>query len=232
MRKSEIAGNADQGNFVAGAEVRAKVYERLGSLVAALGSPVRLKIIQMLTQAPRAVEELSRLTGESVANTSQHLQKMAREGLVTFEKQGLTKVYRASSPAVISLWESIQELGRELSTELFQAEDALTDTSLHADLSAAEVLEAVRSRKAVLLDVRPADESAATPMPLSLVVPLERLSTSLGKLPARKTIYVFCRGRYCSMASDAVRILRKKGLKAFRLRESSFGLNSIVGTLQ
>ena len=61
---------------------REAVFERLSRLVSALAAPVRLKLVQLLGQSPRDVETLARTTGESVANVSQHLRRMAREGVV------------------------------------------------------------------------------------------------------------------------------------------------------
>jgi rhodanese-related sulfurtransferase len=52
------------------------------------------------------------------------------------------------------------------------------------------------------------------------------MNKTLGELPKKKTIYVFCRGRYCAMATDAVRILRKSGFEAYSLRESSYSISS------
>lgn len=49
------------------------------------------------------------------------------------------------------------------------------------------------------------------------------------RLPKSKTLFIYCRGRYCSLASQAVRILRREGYKAFRLRESAFRLRMIQG---
>ena len=40
----------------------------------ALASSRRLELLEVLAQAPRSVEELAEATGQSGANTSQHLQ--------------------------------------------------------------------------------------------------------------------------------------------------------------
>ncbi len=43
---------------------------------------VRLELLDLLVQAPRTVEELARGSGLSVANTSQHLQRLKQARLV------------------------------------------------------------------------------------------------------------------------------------------------------
>ncbi|MCM2322801.1 MAG: metalloregulator ArsR/SmtB family transcription factor [Oligoflexia bacterium] len=206
-------------------ELRAQVYERLGRIALALGSPGRLKLIQLLAQSPRSVEELSQLSGQSMANTSQHLQRLAREGIVSVTKAGLSRIYRIRDERVLVIWESLQELGRELAPELREAEDTLTDPDLRTSLSGEEVLAQVKSRKAILLDVRAEGEAEASSVEGALAIPLSKLKGQLGSLPKSKTIFVFCRGRYCSLASDAVTLLRAAGLSAYRLQDSPFRLN-------
>jgi rhodanese-related sulfurtransferase len=41
----------------------------------------------------------------------------------------------------------------------------------------------------------------------------------LRELPARKEIVAYCRGPYCVMSFDAVRLLRRRGRRARRLVE-------------
>src|SRR5262249_16685466 len=47
--------------------------------------------------------------------------------------------------------------------------------------------------------------------------PLEVLPALVSDLPRRGEIVAYCRGPYCVYADDAVRVLRKHGLKARRL---------------
>lgn len=207
-------------------QVKVQVFEKLGEVTAALGSPVRLKLIQLLAQSPKSVEELCQASGESVANTSQHLQRLAKEGLVFSTKSGLSRIYEVKSPHVIALWESIQNLAHELSPELDEAEDKITDASLRSSSSIDEVLRQVASGKAVLIDVRDEKEALSTPVRGSISIPLSAINGGASELKKSKTIYVFCRGRYCSMATDAVKKLREQGFRAYRLRESSFVISS------
>jgi rhodanese-related sulfurtransferase len=204
--------------------IRQEIYDKLASVALALASPGRLKIIQLLAQSPFTVEELSVATGQSVANTSQHLQRLAHEGLVSVTKMGLRRIYQVKHPGVIALWESLQDLAHELSPSLDRAEDALTDFSLRTEMPNEEVLREVARGRATLLDVRDEKEAVATPVEGAVAIPLDQLKKRMKELPKSKPVFAFCRGRYCALASNAVNLLRHSGFKAFRLRESSFRL--------
>ena len=64
------------------------VFTQLARIGTALSSPVRLEFLELLSQAERRVDDLSTLTGTSVANASQHLQKLRQAGLIV----GPTKI--------------------------------------------------------------------------------------------------------------------------------------------
>ncbi|OFZ02962.1 MAG: hypothetical protein A2X97_04335 [Bdellovibrionales bacterium GWA1_52_35] len=208
------------------------MFTKLAHIAHVLGSPARLRIIQLLAQAPRNVEELARLGGESVANTSQHLQKMSQERLVYSTRHGLTRVYQLSSPAVLAIWESLQEFGHTLSPELVDCEQRLYDPSYRSPLSAEQIFAAVQAKKAVLLDIRDSKETSATPISGALSIPLDNLKDSLDKIKQQAAknspVYVVCRGRYCELATEAVEELRAAGYEAFRVLESPYKLRTLL----
>ena len=57
-------------------DARQNGVENLARIGTALSSPVRLEFLELLAQGERSVEQLARLAGVTVANTSQHLQKL------------------------------------------------------------------------------------------------------------------------------------------------------------
>lgn len=214
-------------------EIRSGVYETISQVVAAFASPARLKIIQILAQGECSVEELSKETGETVANVSQHLQRLARMKIVSCEKRGLSRIYKVANPMVLQLWEGFQTLAHEVDEGLDRKEDLLTDSALLAEEAPGEVFDLVLAGKAILLDARTSKESSLTRVPGALAIPVDDLINSsnhksLG-LVKSKPVFVYCRGRYCSYATDAVRYLRSLGYKAYRLRESPFQLQLIQG---
>lgn len=70
-----------------------------------------------------------------------------------------------------------------------------------------------------LLDVRPPEEYAAGHIPGALSVPLPELAQRLSDLPKRREVVAYCRGPYCVLAVEAVKLLRSRGFKAVRLED-------------
>jgi len=68
--------------------------------------------------------------------------------------------------------------------------------------------------------VRPAEEYRAGHIPGALGIPVKDLKRRLAELPRSKDVVAYCRGPYCVLAVHAVRLLRSRGLQAFRLDAS------------
>jgi ArsR family transcriptional regulator len=82
-----------------------------------------------------------------------------------------------------------------------------------------ELLRRARGREVVVLDVRPREEYAAGHISGALSIPLAELERRLGELPRARRFVAYCRGPYCVLAAEAVRLLRKRGVEAVRLKE-------------
>src|ERR671936_775976 len=52
------------------------LFEAIALMGKAFASPRRLELMDLLAQAPRGVDELAKASGQSTANTSQHLQAL------------------------------------------------------------------------------------------------------------------------------------------------------------
>jgi predicted transcriptional regulator len=63
-------------------EAKSALFEAIALMGKGFASPVRLELLDLLAQAPRSVEELARASGQSTANTSQHLQALHAAGMV------------------------------------------------------------------------------------------------------------------------------------------------------
>ncbi|HVL33489.1 MAG TPA: metalloregulator ArsR/SmtB family transcription factor, partial [Actinomycetota bacterium] len=70
------------------------LFDGFAAVAKALGSGRRTEIIDLLSQAPRSVEEIAGEIGQSVANTSHHLRLLAGSGLVRSTKEGTRVIYR------------------------------------------------------------------------------------------------------------------------------------------
>src|SRR5918912_3314333 len=83
---------------------KAALYELIAQVAQATANPHRLELLDLLVQAPRSVEQLAEASAMSMANASQHLQRLKRAGLVHSERRGTTMRYRIADAAVARLW--------------------------------------------------------------------------------------------------------------------------------
>src|SRR5436190_6321141 len=85
------------------------VFEAIAVMGKALASPRRLELLELLAQAPRTVDDLARLSGQSTANTSQHLQALHAAGLVDREREGNRVRYEVAGERALSIWLTLRE---------------------------------------------------------------------------------------------------------------------------
>jgi rhodanese-related sulfurtransferase len=181
-----------------------------------LGSGRRAEIVDVLAQGERSVDELASEISQSVANTSQHLQVLARSGLVRPRREGTRIYYRLASDRVADLWAATRDVAVHHVAEVsVLADDYLGNRDAIEQLSAEELEQRLARGDVVLLDVRPEPEYRAGHIAGARSAPLDTLEAL--KLPKRREIVAYCRGPYCVYADDAVRLLRERGLKARRL---------------
>jgi rhodanese-related sulfurtransferase len=189
-------------------------YAELARIGKAFASPVRLRLLDLLRQGSRTVDALADAAGVSVANSSQHLQLMRRAGVVEAERQGHHVEYRLADEGVSRLFAAVRELAEALLPELDR---------LRRDLGAldreerAALLERIERGEVTLLDVRPIEEYLAGHLPGALSIPLPELRARQAELPVDREVVAYCRGPYCSMAVDAVAVLRSSGYRARHL---------------
>jgi rhodanese-related sulfurtransferase/DNA-binding transcriptional ArsR family regulator len=192
-------------------------FARVGK---ALGSPARLQLLDLLIQAERSVEALAAAAGMPVGNTSAQLRVLHAAGLVTSRRDGTRIYYRPASDDVAALYRALCELAR---THLPDAEAAraayLGSDDLTEPVSRAELLRRAEAGEVVVIDVRPAEEYAAGHIPGAVSVPLGELPARLAALPPGSEVVAYCRGAYCVLAPEAVRLLRARGLPARHLAD-------------
>src|SRR5437899_11524229 len=88
-----------------------RLYAEFASIGKALASAHRLELLDLLGQGERSVDELAQEIGQSLANTSAHLQVLRQARLVESDKRGLNVVYRLAAPEVFELWRMLRGLG-------------------------------------------------------------------------------------------------------------------------
>jgi rhodanese-related sulfurtransferase len=187
------------------------VFAQLARVGNALASGVRLELLELLAQGERSVDRLSTLTGVTVANTSQHLQKLKQAGLILGRKQGQFVYYRLAAMSRVGE-AHIAEIERIVRLYFLAKDD-------FEPIAATELLDRARKGLVTVLDVRPPEEFVSGHVPGALNIPVEQLTRRLRELPKGKEVVAYCRGPFCLMSFEAVQLLRKKGLKARRLRD-------------
>ena len=195
-------------------------WEQVARLGKAVGSGPRLEILDLLCQGPRTVEILAGQVGQSVANTSRHLQVLRRARLVDAERNGIHVRYRLAGDEVGTFFRSLRRLAEARLLEIEQITRAFLEArGAMEPVDRGALIERVRSGAVTVLDVRPAEEYAAGHIPGAVNVPLVALEERLAELPVDREIVAYCRGPYCVMALDAVVALRSRGFVATRLDE-------------
>src|SRR5438270_3061433 len=194
------------------------LFDALASVAQALGSGRRAEIVDLLAQGERSVEEVASEISQSTANTSQHLQVLARSGLVRSRRDGTRVYYRLASERVEELWAAVRDVAvRHVAEVGVLADEYLGERDEVEQLSAVELERRLARDQVVLLDVRPEPEYRAGHIAGARSAPLDQLPELPSKLPRRREVVAYCRGPYCVYADDAVRLLRERGLKARRL---------------
>lgn len=193
-------------------------YAQLARVGKGISSARRLELLDLLAQGPRTVESLAEETAASIANTSQHLQRLRAARLVEAEKKGLYVEYRLADEHVSRFLSVVRDLAQIRLAEVERITRAfLTERGALEHVEGDELLRRVHDGEVTVIDVRPAGEYAAGHIPGALSIPLAELPRRLARLPKSRELAAYCRGPYCVMAVDAVALLRKKGFRAHRL---------------
>lgn len=194
------------------------LFEAIAVMGKAFASPVRLELLDLLAQAPRSVEELARASGQSGANTSQHLQSLRAAGMVVGRREGTSIRYALAGEEVLSLWLALRDASLLWLGEVERAARGYLGEEVE-QIGRDELIARMRQGEAVLVDVRPYEEFEAGHIQSARSIPMEELEQRLAELPADREIVAYCRGPLCVHANEAVRRLRAGGRQARRLRE-------------
>ena len=201
-------------------EHKEHLYELFAQISSALSNPHRLELLDLLVQAPRTVEELADQAHMSIANTSQHLQRLKQARLVTDTRDGQFIRYALASQAIARLWIDLRDVAEQQLAEVAPALNRYRPKRHHFEqISALELVERLNQNEVILIDVRPEIEYQAGHLPGAVSLPIDQLDERIEELPTGKTVVAYCRGPYCVYADQALEELSKRGWQVARLEE-------------
>lgn len=194
------------------------LYDGLAAVAKALGNGRRAELVDVLAQGERPVEELASEIGQSVANTSHHLQHLLRAGLVRTRRDGTHIHYSLATPRVGELWAAVRDVASSQLAELDGLATAyLGERSSLDTVTREELARRLSDGDVVVLDVRPEPEYRAGHITGAVSLPFKEISRRLRAIPKDRQVVAYCRGPFCVYADDAVRTLRRRGYRAARL---------------
>lgn len=196
-------------------ELKDLLYEQVARVGKALASPKRLEILEMLAQGEKAVETVAADAAIDIKLASAHLKALKEARLVQARREGRRMIYRLSGADVAQLGVALRQVAEEHLVELRLAlQQMMAEPDRLAQLGRKELLAQARRGEVIVLDVRPPEEFDAAHLPFARSVPLPELAQRLAELPRDIEIVAYCRGPFCLMSDEAVKLLREHGYRA------------------
>ncbi len=194
------------------------LMEQFARIGKALANPHRLRMVELLAQAERSVDEVARAARLSIANASQHLQSLRRAGLAKARREGLHVYYSLADPSVYDLWRAMQRLGEERLAEVRQVlSDEFDDGAIRRPTTEEELVAETTSRDITLVDVRPVVEYRHAHIPGAITLPVDEIHERYEEARLSGDVVVYCRGPFCLLGPRAVREFARVGVSASRL---------------
>jgi rhodanese-related sulfurtransferase len=200
-------------------ERKAALYEAFARTGKALSSGKRLELLDLLAQGERTVDALAKAAGLNLTTASAHLQTLKQAGLVANRRDGVRIHYRLAGDDVAGLYALLRQVAQTHQADVEPARTAYLGTDGAEEVDREELLARAQAGGVVVLDVRPAEEYAAGHIPGAISIPVDELAERVAELPNDAEVVAYCRGAYCVLAYDAVRLLHARGRKAVRLTD-------------
>jgi len=194
------------------------LFDQFARVGKALASGKRLELLDLLAQGERTVDALAKSAELGLTTASAPLQTLKQANLVVTRREGTKIFYRLAGDDVATLFALLRTVAENRLPDVRTAREAYLGDDTDA-VSREDLLERVRSGRATVIDVRPAEEFTAGHIPGAVSIPLDELADRLAELPADQEIVAYCRGAYCVLSHDAVRLLTARGRTARRLAD-------------
>jgi len=195
------------------------LFEQLARVGKALASGKRLELLDLLAQGERDVASLAAAADLGVTTASAHLQTLRQANLVTTQRDGTRILYRLAGRDVADLYARLRDVAQSHLPDVEAARIAYLGDDGGKPVTRDQLQQIAKTSTITVLDVRPAEEYAAGHIPGAVSIPLDELADRLAELPDDGQIIAYCRGAYCVLAHDAVRLLTTHGRTATRLAD-------------
>ncbi|KUN82218.1 ArsR family transcriptional regulator [Streptomyces bungoensis] len=198
---------------------KAALFDALATTGKALSNGKRLELLDLLAQGERTVDALAKAAGLGLTTASAHLQTLKQAGLVTTRREGTRIHYRLAGDDVAHLFALLRTVAETHRAAVPVARDAYLGSDGAQVVTREELRARVETGDVVVLDVRPVEEYEAGHIPGAVSIPVGELTERITELPDDTEVVVYCRGAYCVLAHDAVRLLAGQGRRALRLHD-------------
>jgi len=204
-------------------EIKDLLYEQVARMGKAVSSPRRLELLELLAQSEKTVERLARELSVDIKLTSAHLKALREARLVSTRRDGKYVLYRLSGDDVAHLWVVLRQVAEG---HLLELQDALEQMATHpGELNPTgrkTLLDKARRGEVIIIDVRPKTEYDTAHLPHARSMPLAEIEQRLSELPKNRQIVAYCRGPFCMLSEEAIRLLAKRG---YRVRKIPDGVS-------
>lgn len=180
------------------------------SIFKALSHPLRLRMLNFISFAPRTVEECAEKFGESVQNVSQHLKQLAKLDVFDIEKVKNYHYYFLKNELMTELISSAAKVSGLYSVDL--------NSRWQGSISEASAL--IKNKSRLIWDLREDAEKSYLPIPAKYL--LEK---------PEGPCFVVCRGPWCEMLSKEVRRLKGSGSDVVSLSYTFDELKQLISYL-
>jgi len=92
-------------------------YDARAKVIKAMAHPIRLFIVDELSQNEKCVCELTRMIGLDMSTVSKHLSVLKNAGIVQDEKRGLKVYYKLRMPCVLNFFNCVDTVIKDLVRE-------------------------------------------------------------------------------------------------------------------
>lgn len=194
------------------------LYEQVARIGKAVSSPKRLELMELLAQGEKTVELLASELSIDIKLASAHLKALREARLVESRRDGKYMVYRLSGADVANLWVTLRLVAEEHLVELQMAlQHMVSAPEKLAQMGRTDLLEQARRGEVIVIDVRPRDEYQTAHLPFARSMPLPEIERRLAELPKDRDIVAYCRGPFCMLSDEALKLLSGKGYQVRKI---------------